>query len=122
MTNITRVKTFTATIYVGMHKNDGPFGYDADMKDAVQFLQMYCDVVGLCVTIKPTKFIYTGGYENGIEVGLINYPRFPKELQEIKDQALNIAKSLMVLYNQKGVSIVFPDETIMLGEGSNPNE
>lgn len=44
-----------------------------------QVCRGYCKQVGLCVTVTPTKFIYTGGEETGVEVGLVNYPRFPVE-------------------------------------------
>ncbi|RKZ80718.1 MAG: hypothetical protein DRQ35_01725 [Gammaproteobacteria bacterium] len=43
-----------------------------------------------CVTVKPQTFIYTGGLEEGVEIGLVNYPRFPKT----EDQLVGIAKRL----------------------------
>ena len=49
---------------------------------AKQVCRETCLSEGLCVTIEPTHFIYTGGEETGFKIGLINYPRFPtsKEL------------------------------------------
>lgn len=44
-----------------------------------QHCQQYCNVVGLCVTVTETNYIYSGGSEKGYIIGLINYPRFPKE-------------------------------------------
>lgn len=45
-----------------------------------------CYEDGLCVTVTPVKFIYTGGEELGAEIGLINYPRFPSSVSLIEDQ------------------------------------
>ena len=38
---------------------------------------------GLCVNIQNCDFSYTGGYETGIKVGLINYARFACSQDEI---------------------------------------
>lgn len=50
---------------------------------------------GLCVTIEPTLFIYTGGEEAGYVVGLVNYPRFPRPQSEIHDRAMGILLLLL---------------------------
>jgi hypothetical protein len=42
-----------------------------------QVCREYCLEKGLCVTVTPTTYIYTGGEEAGYIVELINYPRFP---------------------------------------------
>jgi hypothetical protein len=108
--------TFQATIFCGFKP-----GYSALVKfdedyfnEAKIICQAYCDKIGFCVTIKPTFFIYTDGSEPGVEVGIINYPRFPKEFEEIKRLALDLAKQLKKHFLQKRVSVVFTDETIML--------
>lgn len=54
---------------------------------AKQVLRSMCLRVGLCVTIDPTLFIYTGGEEAGYVVGLLNYPRFPATPAEIDARA-----------------------------------
>jgi SAM-dependent methyltransferase len=36
-----------------------------------------------CVTVTPTNFIYCGGQEDGVIIGIRNYPRFPKTEDEI---------------------------------------
>jgi hypothetical protein len=74
------------------------------------------DRIGLCVSVTDTTFIYTNGLEVGIAVGFINYPRFPdKDPTIIKNQALELAAILKSVLGQKRISVVFPDETIMLG-------
>lgn len=106
--------TYTATIYVGMQEGyDGPthFPYEA-----IDVCKSYCDEVGYAVTVTPTYFVYKSGQEPGAIVGLINYPRFPASPLEIETHAIAIATRLKSHFNQKRVSIVFPDRTIMLGE------
>jgi hypothetical protein len=61
---------------------------------AKQVLREECKREGLCVTIEPTTFIYTGGEEEGYVVGLVNYPRFPKTPEVIWTRAAMIMESL----------------------------
>ncbi len=51
-----------------------------------------------------------------VVVGLINYPGSPEEPMEVKSMALGLAEKLRVTCGQNRVSVVFPDETVMLGE------
>ncbi len=43
-----------------------------------EVIQEYCNSVGLCVTVTDTDFIYTGGSEIGVRIGLRQYPRYPQ--------------------------------------------
>ena len=111
------VNTFTATIYCGFRPGYGrmlKFSEDC-LNEAEMICQKYCDDNSYGVTIEPTRFIYKGGNEDGVKVGLINYPRFPRNPTEIKNIALEIAADLKEHFNQERVSIVFSDTTIMLG-------
>jgi len=108
------VKTYTATIYVGLQ--EGYEGLTHTYNEARNLLQEYCNENKLCVSFKKIDFIYPNGKENGIEIGLINYPRFPfkNHNQELHEISIKIAKMLMKNFKQKRCSIVFDDETIML--------
>jgi len=109
-------ETFTATIYCGFKPGyDGMEDYES-MSLAEVVCQEYCNKYGAGFTIEPTKFIYTNGRENGVKIGLINYPRFPKRPIEIKNIAIQIAAELKEVFKQHRVSIVCSDETIMIGE------
>jgi len=77
-------QTFTVRIYLS-----GP------IEVAKQILRQECMREGLCVTVEPTTFIYTGGEEAGYVVGLLNYPRFPSKPEAIRSRALNIAQLLL---------------------------
>lgn len=106
------VPTFTATIWCGLFCKAQHRMYTRVMAEAI--CQRYCNEVGLCVTVSDTQFIYTNGCENGVQVGLINYPRFPAEPEGIRNHALELAVRLMDELGQMRVSVVFPDETVML--------
>jgi len=112
-----KVNTYTATIYVGLKNRDTGVIHDIGLIEGI--CQKYCDEIGLCVTVTPTKFIYKDGNEPGAAIGLINYPRFPDEPENIKDKALNLAKLLMIACQQYKVSVLFPDKTEMLSNGRN---
>lgn len=108
------MKTYTANIYVGVRASYGVLYYTiAEVKEVCQ---KYVDKMGLCVTVTPTSFVYTGGNEPGAIVGLINYPRFPKEESEIKETAIELATILKEKLSQNRVTIVCTDETIMIGD------
>ena len=69
-------------------------------------------MTGLCVTVEPVEFIYTGGAETGVRVGLINYPRFPAEPADIFAKAEALADRLMNDLCQHSYSIVATDKTV----------
>ena len=71
----------------------------------------FCYEKGLCVSVTPTEYIYTGGAETGAIVGLINYPRFPELPEVIHECAGQLADQLMVDCCQRSCTVVAPDET-----------
>lgn len=97
--DFTKSKSFSATIYVA-----------GDLHDANSCVREFC-MEGLCVSVTPSRFIYSFGAEDGVAIGIINYPRFPKKKKEIKDIALRLAERLIVALSQRSCSVVFPDET-----------
>jgi hypothetical protein len=52
--------------------------------------------------------------KNGSEPGLIQYPRFPLPETQIRVIAFDVAEGLRQVMRQQRVSIVFPDETVLL--------
>lgn len=62
---------------------------------AKQILREECLREGLCVTIEPTTFIYTGGEEVGYVVGMIQYPRFPSTPDKLIERGRAIMDKLM---------------------------
>ncbi len=67
---------------------------------------------GLCVTVTPTTFVYTGGAEEGVEVGLVNYPRFPSTQGILDVKAQRLGKHLLERLCQHSFLVVSPDVTM----------
>ena len=82
-----------------------------DFLKAKEICQKYCDEKGLCVTVTPTEYIYTGGTEPGVVVGMINYPRFPKYPHQQIKTAQKLAMRLLEGLDQQSFSIETPQET-----------
>lgn len=97
-----QVETYWAKIYMA-----------GDIKAIEESCRRFC-MEGLCVTVTPTKFIYTGGQEDGAEVGLVNYPRFPSTPEAIKSKAQLLAVRMMEECCQLSVLVVAPDGTTWL--------
>lgn len=99
------INTFWVKIYIA-----GP------IEVAKQIIRRECKREGLCVTIDPTDYIYTGGEEAGYVVQLINYPKFPKADEDIFDRALNLANDLMDETYQESFLLMTPLETFWYSE------
>ncbi len=94
------VDTFWARIYMS-----------GSIEVAKQVCREYCLEVGLCVTIEPTTFIYTGGEEAGFVVGLINYPRFPASEFQIEQRATHLMERLLEVTCQHSALLMMPGNT-----------
>ena len=97
---ITTEPTYTCRLYLS-----GP------IEVAKGIIRAECLREGLCVTIEPTLFIYTGGEEAGYVVGLVNYPRFPVAPPVLFARAEDLAVKLLEGTHQHSVLIVAPDAT-----------
>lgn len=94
-----KTQTYSATIFIG--------GDIAKIKDECR---NFC-LRGLCVTVTPTEYIYTGGSECGAAIGMINYPRFPVESGAIRMTAKELARRLMSACYQRSCTVMFSDYT-----------
>jgi len=92
-----------------------------DIAVAKQALRQECMRKGLCVTITPNVFVYTGGAEDGMAIGFVNYPRFPKTVEEISERAVEVAKMLMHSLCQTSALIVGPVTTTWISERQEDN-
>lgn len=95
------VPTYTATIFIG-----------GDLCIARSCCQRHVFHFPLCVTVEPVEYVYTGGCEAGVRVGLINYARFPAEPDAIFASALKLARALRGELAQHSFSIVATDKTV----------
>lgn len=106
------VNSYNIQIWVGLKE-----GYDGEqhsIKEVEEELQQFTDALGECITITPTKYIYKNGNEEGVVIGLINYPRFERKSEELTGRAFEIASMLMRKFKQYRVTITTPDVTYMM--------
>ena len=82
-----------------------------DFAAARQACREFC-MDGLCVTVTPTTFVYTGGAEDGVSVGLVNYLRFPSSHEELADTAARLGEFLLGRLCQHSFLVVQPDRTV----------
>lgn len=116
---VKEVNTFTAQIYMGLTRF-----YTTECVDYTKVetsVCKFCDEAKIGVTMEKIQFIYPGSMEHGARISLINYPRFPREEEDIKGIALKLAWQLLNKYDQNRLSIVFPRTTVML-ERDEPKE
>lgn len=106
------VDTYEIKIYIG--SKVGYNGPDQSTYDMQMRCREYCDEVGFAVTVTQTNFVYTGGEESGVIIGIINYPRFPKTPEELDEHAFTLANMLMKEFKQYRCSVVTSDYTYLL--------
>jgi hypothetical protein len=94
---IVKDDTYTVKIYMS-----GP------IEVAKQIIREECLTAGLCVTVEPTTYIYTGGEESGFVVGLLNYPRFPTTPEKLLARARILTVKLLDGTFQHSALIVTP--------------
>ena len=94
--------TYTSEIYIA-----------GDIPMAKQLLREYC-LQGFCVSIEPVSYIYTMGEESGMVVRIINYPRFPRTQDEIKQKGVELGELLIKGLHVGSCSVVCTDETVFL--------
>lgn len=87
---------------------------------AKQVCREYCLDVGLCVTVEPTLFVYTGGEESGFVIGLINYPKFPAHPDQIMSKARALAFEILNRTAQHSTLIMNPKETRWISKRPDP--
>lgn len=97
---MTSVETTTVTIHMA-----------GDIETAKRWLRRHCYEDGLCVTVTAETFIYTGGEEQGLAVGFVNYPKFPTTPGKLFARAIQIAGGLLVECCQRSALVVGPTET-----------
>ena len=87
-----------------------------DLETAKRLLRTECYPPndGLCVTVEAVTFLYTGGEEQGLCVGFLNYPRFPTTPEKLWARAESIAARLIPALCQWSVLLVAPDKTAWL--------
>jgi len=111
-------RTFTAKIAIGFR--EGYTDKVHTLEEAHKIAQEYCNKIGLCVTVTPTRFVYTQsiatpqGFDDGCFVELIAYPRFPSSKYDIVKDAIALTKIFITEFNQNRISIITSDQTYLI--------
>lgn len=120
---IKKAETFEVKLYIG-----SMFGYHGDsftkeeLKEEVgiiqkQFKEKYTFESGVIpVRITQTEFISEDYSEKGWELAAINYPRFEKAESTIITFMYELARHLLVRFNQHRISLITPKETVLFEE------
>lgn len=117
MYSTTTTPTWKAEIHVGLKESyNGP---THDLADVFAICREVTDLGGLGVSVTRTEYVYKNGSEHGAIVGIIQYPRFPRPVCSLRLQVLDLAVLLKQYLKQERLSVVFPDETIMLEDAPN---
>ena len=83
-----------------------------DLHTAEMVCRQHCFPKGLCVTLEPTKYIFAGGTEDGVCVGLIQYVPFPEEEETLLEKAVFLGKRIAEENYQWSFSIITPTDSI----------
>jgi len=71
-----------------------------------------CFPSGLCVTLDETTYIFGGGTEPGVCIGLIQYPPFPEQVGMLRARAITLGMAVAEASSQWSFTIVTPTENI----------
>ena len=107
------VESFNIQIWLGLR--EGYTDKVHTIEEVYKVCQDLCNIWKACFTVTPTRFIYVDGWEDGVVIGLINYPRFPKDKQRLIYDSWEIADILKEHFKQIRVSITTPEKTYTLG-------
>ena len=91
------MKSMTVTIFIA-----------GDYHKACNLCAEWFGMTGGCATVTPTYYIYTGGREAGVAVGLINYPPHPSTEQDLMASARELAEFLRADLGQRSYTIQGP--------------
>jgi len=94
------IKSWWAIIYVS-----------GDISITLNKLRELCFPKGLCVSLRKNEYVYAGGVESGVEIGLIQYPPFPEDERSLFKKAEHVGKSIAEVNSQWSFTILTPTQT-----------
>jgi len=115
--NIIIKPTFIATVTIGMQ-----LGYSKQFYQKSQFIRILQEFqqqqiterkVYLSACVSECEIIMSGQVEPHLKLDFINYPKFPLEEKQFKNEVELLSIHLMNELNQNRIVIVFHNETKM---------
>lgn len=98
-------------------KSTNPYQVDIHIAGNLMTIEEVCAEFcerGACVSITPQTFVYTAGRETGAKVTFISYARFPKDDDELFNQAEQLARLLLEKCHQHTCTIIDNHVSLML--------
>lgn len=114
--HVKKNRNFEARIYLGSCVGyNGPQFTFQELREVIGKYQ-HENGLDACnpVRITPTTFVWDDYCEDGWEIAVIDYPRQSKSHIVLHDFAFNLAAHLLERFKQNRMSVVFPDEIVML--------
>lgn len=96
-------QSWWAHIYVG-----------GDMRESETVCRGLCFPSGLCVTVEKVKYVFAGGTEEGVRIGMIQYPPFHEPEEELFNKAIKVGKAVAEANSQWSFTIVTNNKNIFL--------
>lgn len=121
---VKKADTYEVRLYIG--RRYGYHGDEFSLEDLKKevgniqktFKENYTFESGVIpVRITKTEFVSEDYSEEGWELAAINYPRFQKAKSTILVFMTELARHLLVKFNQHRISIITPEETVLFEEG-----
>jgi len=82
-----------------------------DYQQIISLCRQFCFDFPFCVTVSKTAYVYQGGLEDGVEIGLINYARFPRTPNELIEIAIKLANKILEQQAQWSYTILTPNKS-----------
>ena len=110
------MRSYECKLFIGSRR-DGYDGEPFTKKEVIHEIKLcqdaYCISAG-CVRITETTYVYLNYEEDGFEISIMQYPRFPKTESMLWAFMHNLAEHLMVVFNQNRISVMDPEHVEML--------
>jgi len=103
-------------LYIGSreHYNGQRFGRDELIAAVTEFQRQNTLELAGPLRFTPTCYVWDDYIEDGWEIAIINYPRYPKPEAVLNSFMLRLADYLLYRFRQNRISVVFPNEIVML--------
>lgn len=117
---ITTTETFPAEATFGLKR-----GYSNELITIEEFKSKLGEAqkkvasqmnIKLSAKITPCTIVFSGQDEDSISLSFIQYPKFPYEMEKLKNAIIRLIEILMNSLKQNRVVVVFNDETVMMEE------
>lgn len=104
--------SYNVQVWVGFRE------HYSDKIHTMQEARVICDTfvndLKDCITLTPTEFRYVNGWEPGVVIGFIQYPRFPRSRKAIRRRTIALAEIFLKEFNQYRIVVTTPFRTTMI--------